>query len=282
LAVESPQTQGYLALGVFKMDFGTLTIYSFADRLGRLDFSVVQGVEKTEIAALVGQNPEMDASSLTSYVSVFVVKGSDGLYLVDTGLGLNGNLANYLKIAGFTPDDVTDVFLTHFHGDHINGLISDGQALFPNAFVWASESEDRYWLKGGANSRGQSAEEKIAPYRRAGRYNIFKPGQELKPGIKAVELYGHTPGHVGFLFKAGPAGEFLAWGDIVHAYLLQFQRPEITMTYDVDPQTAAKTRREIFAAAAATGYLVAGVHLPFPSLGWVKGDQNGFSWRKAE
>ncbi|MDR0549471.1 MAG: MBL fold metallo-hydrolase [Deltaproteobacteria bacterium] len=278
LAENHANGKGYLAPGVFTMNYGNLIVYSFEDRKGRLDFSIIRGVSKAEIQTIVGSNPELSDSSLTSYVSVFVIKSPDGLYLVDTGLGADDNLTKYLKVAGYTPKDVTDVFLTHFHQDHINGLLKDGQPLFPNATIWASQVENDYWLSGGSQG-GQNAEEKISPYRRKGRYVTFKPGQELKPGVQEAPLYGHTPGHVGFLFQAGNGLEFLAWGDIVHAYLLQFSRPDVTMTYDVDETLAAATRRSIFAKAAAAGYLVAGTHLPYPSLGHVKGSpEKGYIW----
>jgi glyoxylase-like metal-dependent hydrolase (beta-lactamase superfamily II) len=89
---------------------------------------------------------------------------------------------------------------------------------------------------------------------------------------------------VGFLFAAGGDREFLAWGDVVHAYLLQFSRPEISMSYDVDQKEAAATRAKIFAKAAESGYLTAGAHLPFPGLGQVKkgpgGQGSSYVWEK--
>jgi glyoxylase-like metal-dependent hydrolase (beta-lactamase superfamily II) len=272
-----PLSGSYVAEGVYKLELGDLTIYSFADRSDRLDFTIIENFSPDQIKALVGPNPEMDDNSLTSYVSVFLVKDKNqsGLYLIDTGYGVGGVLENGLKAAGFSPDDVTDVFLTHYHGDHVNGLTDDsGRPRFPKATVHGAEAEDKYWLKDGAGGRGQGAESKIGPYDKAGLYKTFKPYDELKPGVTALELYGHTPGHVGFLFKSG-AGEFLAFGDVVHAYLVQFKRPDVTVTYDVDSKAAAASRALIFERAAKGDYLVAGAHLPFPALGRISKEGEG-------
>jgi glyoxylase-like metal-dependent hydrolase (beta-lactamase superfamily II) len=266
-ATDGP-ADGYVAEGVYRKTYGDLAIYAIADRLGRLDFSIVKGLSAQEIAKLASPSPELDKTSLTSYVSFFLIKSPAGLFVVDAGLG-QADMAKTLEKAGFSGEEATDVLLTHFHGDHVNGLLAGPNPVFPKATVWASVVEDQYWLKDGAGGRGQNAAEKLAPYIKAGRYKTFEPGQEIKPGVKAVELYGHTPGHVGFLFESGDL-EFLAWGDVVHAYLLQFARPDVTMTYDVDPQKAKETRAKVLGEAAERGYLVAGAHLPFPSLGQVK------------
>jgi glyoxylase-like metal-dependent hydrolase (beta-lactamase superfamily II) len=283
-----PTTIETVAPGVVKKTVGPLTVYAIADTVGRLDFSIIQGLSKERIQALVGQNPEMDSNSLTSYINVFLIKSPDGLFLVDTGLGNGDTLEKGIKAAGFNPEDVTDVFLTHFHGDHVNGLISGQKSLFPKATVWASKLEDRYWISEGRNTRGQNADNKISPYRSRKSYQTFTPGAEIKPGVSTIELYGHTPGHVGYLFKAGTE-EFLAFGDIAHAYLIQFKRPDVSVSYDVDQAAAAETRAKIFKIAAEAGYLVAGPHLPYPGLGRIKADSppavgstdvQGYSWEK--
>jgi glyoxylase-like metal-dependent hydrolase (beta-lactamase superfamily II) len=270
---------GFISPGVYKKTLGNLEIYALADSQGRLDFSIMQGISKDQVRAMLGQNPEMDNSSLTSYINAFLVKCPAGLILVDTGLS-GAKLLAGVEQAGFKAQDVTDVLLTHFHGDHINGLIDGSKPLFPKATIWADKQEDTYWLKDGAQNRGQNADSKISPYKRLGGYKTFSPGDEIKPGITAVELYGHTPGHTGFVFQSGGEKSFLAWGDVVHAYLIQFARPEVTMTYDVDSAEAAKTRALILKKSAETGYLVGGAHLPFPGLGQVKTQDSAYVWEK--
>ncbi|MDR2140528.1 MAG: MBL fold metallo-hydrolase [Deltaproteobacteria bacterium] len=275
----TPRPDGLVAEGVSRQTLGDLTIYSLADGQGRLDFSIILGLNKEGIRSLVGQSPEMDDHSLASYTNCFLVKSPAGLFLVDTGKGDGANLAQRVRAAGFAPEEVTDVLLTHFHGDHINGLLAGDKALFPKATVWAAASEDRYWLQEGATTRGQAAEARISPYRQAGRYKTFQPGDAIKPGVTSVGLSGHTPGHVGFLFQSG-AGELLLWGDIVHAYLVQFARPATSVTYDVDPTAAAATRAQIMKKSAEAGYLVGGAHLPFPGLGQIQAKAEAYEWVK--
>ncbi|MDR1577714.1 MAG: MBL fold metallo-hydrolase [Deltaproteobacteria bacterium] len=270
----------FISAGVYKKTIGDLEIYALSDNRGRLEFSVLLGLTRDQIRAMVGQNSEMDNSSLTSYINAFLVKSPVGLFLVDTGLGNGDTLVKGIKEAGFSPEDVTDVLLTHFHRDHIDGLLSGGKSLFPKATVWASKNEDRYWIKDNQNNRGQSAETKIFPYRRDGRYKLFEPGQAIRPGVETIELYGHTPGHVGYLFTSGRGRDILFWGDIVHAYLIQFQSPQTAVTYDVDSTVAAETRSKILKTSAERDYWVAGAHLPFPGLGRVKARSSGqgYDW----
>ncbi|MDR1085140.1 MAG: MBL fold metallo-hydrolase [Deltaproteobacteria bacterium] len=273
---------GFIDPGVFKKTLGQLEIYALSDSRGRLDFSIMLGISKDQIKSLIGQNPELDDNSVASYINAFLVKCPAGLILVDTGLGNGDILKDAIIKASFKPEDVTDVILTHFHGDHINGLLTGTKPLFPNATVWAEKEEDTYWLKQGAGNRGRSAEEKIFPYRRDGKYKLFAAGDEIKPGVLTVPLYGHTPGHTGFLFKSGTDEDLLTWGDIVHAYLVQFAEPKVSMTYDVDPEEAAKTRTGIMQKSAEAGCLVGGAHLPFPGLGHVKVKDSAFSWEKEQ
>jgi glyoxylase-like metal-dependent hydrolase (beta-lactamase superfamily II) len=220
------------------------------------------------------------AASFPSFVNAFVVKIPEGLVLVDTGNGPRAGLAGSLSEAGISPSDIIAVLLTHFHGDHISGLLTgDGQAAFPNAVVYADKVESDYWL----NDSGRSAKptRDLAPYVKLGNYKLFSPGDELFPSVTAVELYGHTPGHSGFYFKGGEK-DLLAWGDIVHVRHVQFKNPEATMTYDVDTKTAAETRKRIFADAAGKGYFVAGAHLPFPGVGHVVAAGDAYDYKSID
>ncbi|MDR1607591.1 MAG: MBL fold metallo-hydrolase [Deltaproteobacteria bacterium] len=278
LAAEKPA--GSISAVVYKKVLGDLEIYALSDARGRLDFSIILGLTPDKIREIVGQSPEMDQNSLASYINAFLVKSPSGLFLVDTGLGDNDSLVSGLKEAGFSPADVTDVLLTHFHGDHINGLLAGGKSLFPEATIWADKNEDRYWRR-ETGRQAQNVESRLAPYRKAKRFQTFEPGQTIKPGLTTMALYGHTPGHSGFVFAAGGSQSLLLWGDIVHAYLVQFARPQTTVSYDVDPQAAAATRALILKKAAEAGYLVAGAHLPFPGLGQVKAvEGDSYAWVK--
>ena len=94
------------------------------------------------------------------------------------------------------------------------------------------------------------------------------PDGEALPGVSAVLLPGHTPGHTGWIVHSG-ADQLLIWGDVVHIPAIQVARPEAAFEYDVDPQGARDTRRRTFDRVAADRLTVAGAHLDFPGLGTI-------------
>ncbi|MDR2366963.1 MAG: MBL fold metallo-hydrolase [Deltaproteobacteria bacterium] len=252
--------------GFYKAKVGNLEVTAISDATGEMGFGLLGELTNEQIsleAAKVGSGGQ----AFPSYVNAFVVDLPSGKALVDTGNGPQANLLKNLKEAGIDPADIKVILLTHFHMDHIGGLIDQsGNPAFPNAVVYADTKEDEYWL--GGNDRGQQAQKSINPYKSSDRYKLFSPGDEVLPGVKAVELYGHTPGHVGFLFEGGDE-DFLAWGDIIHIAYVQFKYPEATMQYDVDKPKARETRKKTLAESAENGQVVAGSHLPFPGIGRV-------------
>jgi glyoxylase-like metal-dependent hydrolase (beta-lactamase superfamily II) len=265
-----------------KFKVGNLEIVSISDSTGTMSTSLLRDIDiQTALkAALEGglAQDKAEASAFPSFINTFVVKLPQGLVLIDAGLGVQGQTLMNLAAAGISPDQIKAVLLTHFHGDHVGGLIDqDGKAAFPEAIVYAATAEDSYWLDRG-KPRNELVPKVLNPYKQADRYKLVSPEDEVFPGVKVVELYGHTPGHVGFLFEGGEQ-DFLAWGDIVHIALVQFAHPEATLQYDVDTVKAAETRKKIFNEAAQKGYVVAGAHLPFAGLGQVqkKGSAYAFS-----
>ncbi|MDR1486683.1 MAG: MBL fold metallo-hydrolase [Deltaproteobacteria bacterium] len=248
--------------GFFKTTIGGLNVTAIADNAGVMDFSVLNDIDQAaldkakEKAAL----PD-DAKGFDSYVNVFVVETKAGLVLVDAGYGRG--LPENIKKAGINPDDIAYIFLTHFHPDHITGLVtSSGKPFFPNASVYASDLEDEYWSSDP--KRAEQVKKALDPY--GDRYKTFKEGETIIEGAKPVALYGHTPGHTGFLFE-GEGQNLLVWGDIVHVRFVQFDNPSISVSYDVDPQTAVQTRLKLFADLVQSGDVIAGTHLPYPGIG---------------
>jgi glyoxylase-like metal-dependent hydrolase (beta-lactamase superfamily II) len=257
---------------------GPFEVTAISDATGQMSFSLIKDISESQIE---GQAQAVGATDgFSSFFNAFVVKTSDGVILIDTGNGPGENLVPKLEAAGIQPEEVTAILLTHFHGDHIGGLINkDGGAVFPKAIVYASTPEDQYW-RGG--NRGDAAKKALGPYKNSGRYTLFSYGEEILPGVTTLDLHGHTPGHTGFLFGSGPEA-LLFWGDIVHIAYVQFEYPEATMTYDVKRSEAAKTRAQIYSQAAESGYVVAGAHLPFPGLGQVaKSEGQSYTYKPYE
>jgi len=211
-------------------------------------------------------------------VNTFLVKSAGRLALIDTGSGESmgptlGQLPRALARVGVALDAIDTVLLTHMHPDHSNGLTDAvGQRLFPNAEVVLHENEIPHWFDDAAMARaiesqriryfGQ-ARQQIAPYRRD-RVREFRAG-EVFPGVTAVPIPGHTPGHTAYLIASGRES-LLVWGDTVHIPELQVPLPETTMMFDTDPEAAAASRVRVFDMAAAENLPVAGMHLHFPGF----------------
>lgn len=220
----------------------------------------------------------------------FLINTGSKLVLVDTGAGsffgpTLGNLAANLKAAGYQPEQVDEIYITHMHSDHIGGLLADGKAAFPNAIVRAQKNESDYWLsqanmdKATDSNKGgfKNAMAALNPYVSAGKFKPFEGDTELVPGVKAIAGHGHTPGHSEYVVES--KGEKLVlWGDLIHAAAVQFEHPEVTIAFDSDSKTAAVERKQAFADAAKSGYLVAGAHLAFPALGHLRAEGKGFVW----
>ncbi|MES2102657.1 MAG: MBL fold metallo-hydrolase [Pseudomonadota bacterium] len=220
----------------------------------------------------------------------FLINTGSKLILVDTGAGTFfgptlGNLAANLKAAGYQPDQVDEVYITHMHSDHIGGLLAGDKAAFPNAIVRAQKNEADYWLsqanmdKAPADGKGgfKNAMTALNPYVSAGKFKPFEGDTELVPGVKAIAGHGHTAGHSTYVVES-KSEKLVLWGDLMHVAAVQFEHPEVTISFDSDSKTAAAERKHAFADAAKGGYLVAGAHLSFPALGHLRTEGKGYAW----
>jgi glyoxylase-like metal-dependent hydrolase (beta-lactamase superfamily II) len=207
-----------------------------------------------------------------SSILAFLLKGPESAILIDTGLG-TGALEKALGGTGLAPEDISLVLLTHLHGDHIGGLMTDGRPAFPKAKIRLAREENDFWL----NEANQAKFPNWRAFESARRIlsacgaavEPFEFGAEVAPGMIAEAALGHTPGHTAYLLAAGPE-KILFWGDLIHAAELQFPRPDLSPRYDLDPVAAAETRLKFLERADREGLVVAGAHLPFPGLGRVK------------
>jgi glyoxylase-like metal-dependent hydrolase (beta-lactamase superfamily II) len=223
--------------------------------------------------------------------NAFLINTGARLILIDTGNGtlrgpITGHLSENLRAAGYQPEQIDDVYITHMHGDHIGGLISGSGRAFPNAMVHAAKSEADYWLSQvnmaaashEAKVNFQHAMDALAPYIAAGKFRDFEGDAELTPGIHALSAYGHTPGHTVYVVDSG-GQRLLVWGDLIHIGAVQFEDPSATVIADLDPKAAATQRKRVLETAATGGYWVAGAHLSFPGIGHVRAeDGRRYRW----
>ena len=223
-------------------------------------------------------------------VNGYLVNTGTKLVLVDTGAGnlfgpTLGKFVANVKAAGYQPEQVDEIYITHMHADHVGGLVSDGKLNFPNAVVRADKRDADFWLskenleKADKDHKGffQGAQAMLGPYVAAGKFKAFEGDTELVPGVKAHSSYGHTAGHTTYIVES--KGQRLElWGDLMHFAAMQFADPSVTIKFDTDPKAAAAERKKAYADAAKNGYWVAAAHLPFPGVGHLTANGKGYTF----
>ncbi len=227
-------------------------------------------------------------------INAFLINTGTKLILIDSGAGTLygaccGHLIENLRAAGYRPEQVDEVLLTHLHADHVGGIAPGGQMAFPNAIVRASKLDAEYWLN-DANEKVAPAflrpmfegdKTSLKPYIAAGRFQPFDGAPELVTGIRAIPAPGHTSGHTVYSVESG-GQKLLVWGDIVHVAAIQFPDPSVSVEYDTDAALAETTRRTFFAEAAKDGFWIGAAHISFPGLGHVGVRGTEFIWMPAE
>jgi glyoxylase-like metal-dependent hydrolase (beta-lactamase superfamily II) len=227
---------------------------------------------------------------LETSVNAYLVNTGQKLVLIDTGAGklfgpTLGNLQASLKAAGYTAEQVDEVYITHMHGDHLGGLIVNDKLAFPNATVRADKHDADFWLseaelsKAPAEGKGsfQGAMMSINPYVKAGKFKSFEGNTDLVPGVKALSSHGHTPGHTTYVVES-KGQKMVFWGDLMHVAAVQFETPSVTIQFDSDSKTAAEQRKLAYADAAKNGYLVGVAHISFPGIGRIRAEGSGYVW----
>jgi len=235
----------------------------------------------------VGQTPEDVAAVLSAAglptdkmgvsIQPLLVESEDRVLLFDTGAGSNfgpagGQLIASLAASGVEPGNVTDIFISHPHGDHIGGLLNaEGALAFPNATVHMGAA-DWEFLKG----RGEESAALVAAV--TPKIDAFAPGAELIPGVvKAMDFHGHTPGHSGYLIGSGD-DTLLYIGDSMHHFVVSVQKPEWTVSFDTDAAQGQKNRIDVLSQSAESGQRIYGVHFPYPGVGKFERRDESFVW----
>lgn len=244
--------------------------------------------EVKKLASAQGLSTEYVELTFTAYL---IVSGSRHI-LLDTGLGefgspkeTTGKLLESLRLAGYKPEDIDTILISHFHADHISGLRdSAGKFVYPNAKVWVPTPEYDYWMS--------DANMQAAPQQRKGAFDIarrvfvgmpenmlnkFEPGKEVAPGIFSKAAYGHTPGHTVFEVKSG-TNSFYYIADMINVPAFFATHPEWMVASDIDPNSAFKVRQEFLQIVDKSNPLVGGFHFPFPGVGHLKAQSVGYKF----
>ena len=287
--LQATQVPGYYRLAV-----GDYEVTALFDGYNDLSPKLLEGLSQGQIRALLARR-SLEAPGVQTAFNAFLVNTGKQLILVDSGAGqcigaTAGMLTANMQAAGYRPEQVDAILLTHLHLDHVCGLV-DGkqQPLFANATVYAAQAEADYWLDpqalakapAGAREYFKIAQDSTAPYRAAGRFKTFAGGQSPLPGIEARLEAGHTPGSSTYRFTS-QGQSILFMGDLVHNLAVQFEHPEVSIRFDVDNQQAIKSRARVFSEAASSKTWVAAAHLPFPGVGHIAAQDGHFQWVPGE
>lgn len=233
----------------------------------------------------VGASPEAVAETLkaagapTDLITVqfggLLVKDGKRLVLIDAGAGasLKGGLLDSLKQAGVTPDQITDVLITHSHFDHVGGLLNaEGKSAFPNAAIRMASKE---WAFMQANKDEAPIVAAVAA-----QVKTFEPGAKISDHVTAVPVDGHTPGHSAYEVDGGSA-KLLDVGDSMHSSIVSLAHPEWGISFDSDQDLGQKSRVALLQRLAKSGELIFAPHFPFPSVGTIEAKGSGFAFKLA-
>jgi glyoxylase-like metal-dependent hydrolase (beta-lactamase superfamily II) len=263
-------------------EFKVGELSAWAVRDGALEFpndEKVFGLGKTpdEVnAVLTAANLPTDKLQLG--LQPLVVKSGDKVLLFDTGAAGNfgpgnGLLTGSLAEAGIEPASVTDIFISHVHGDHVGGLVNaQGALAFPNATIHISKAEWKFLttMKPDlAKMIGLGTRDALVATMKP-KVDAFAPGADLVKGVvKAVDIKGHTPGHSAYRITSGQES-LLYIGDAMHHSVISVQKPDWPMAFDADQKVGAASRVALVNELAKSGERVYAVHFPFPGIGKIE------------
>ena len=269
-----------------------VTVVSDGKNVFPLSDAFIPNAKRDDINAAL-EKAFMPRDMVTIWFAPLVIQSGGKLIVIDTGTGplakvnskgANGLFLENMRAAGFDPGKVDMVVISHFHTDHVNGLLTaDGKPAFPNAEVLVPATEWKFWSDDGEMSRAKG--ERMIGLFKSNR-NVFETGlkkkvtpyewnKEIAPGLTAIETIGHTPGHTSYVLASG-AGKVFIQSDVTNNPNLFAANPSWHATFDQDGDMAEKTRRRVYDMVVAEKLQVQGFHYPFPGLGNVVKDGDGY------
>jgi glyoxylase-like metal-dependent hydrolase (beta-lactamase superfamily II) len=285
---------GKQVAGFYRYKVGDTEVTVVTDGVNRfkLPEDLVSNVAKSEVEAALAA-AHVEAGMFYNPYNPVVVNTGSKLVLIDTGVGEGGynqskgqigQLLTNLAAAGYDPKTFDAVIISHYHGDHVNGLLrADNSLAFPNAEVLVPAKEHAYWMDDGEMARAPKGrvEGLFKNNRRVfsgevlKRLRTYEWDKEVVPGITAVGTPGHSPGHTSHIIASG-SGKVYVQADVTHVPFLFVRNPGWHAFYDQDAAMAEATRRKVYDMLAAEKMMVQGFHYPFPSHAYVEKSGNGY------
>ncbi len=246
-------------------------------------------IRNAELSAVqqAARDAFLPQNTIQNSFTALVLNNGGRLTLIDTGNGdsgapTTGRWMENFRAAGFDPSQVNTIVISHFHGDHINGMRrKDGTAVFPNAEVLVPATEWAFWMddarmnQAPENMRGGflGARRVFSPI--AKDVKQYEMDKEIVPGLTSVAAPGHTPGHTAYMLSSG-SGKLLILSDTANHPALFVRNPDWSAVFDMDADVARATRRKMLDLAASERAQVAFYHAPFPATGHIIKDGDGF------
>lgn len=269
-------------------DFEVTTIFDGALAIPKVHpiFGKNQKIE--DVKAYMAENHLPGDKMTISFTPVIVNTGKE-VVMFDSGYGEErrakgaGKLAATLATAGFSPDQIDVIVITHCHPDHVSGLMENGKANFPNARYITGDVEYNFWSKkehlesSSKNMvrRAKAVHGNLVPL--AEKIKFIKPGTDVVTGITSVEAFGHTPGHMCYHIESA-GNRFLIFADTTNHYVASLAKPDWHCAFDMDAEKAVTARKKILDMIATDKIASAGYHMPFPAVGYVEKKGSGYLW----
>jgi glyoxylase-like metal-dependent hydrolase (beta-lactamase superfamily II) len=288
--------KGLLQPTIYRFQFGGFEVMPIMDSKAiRSGLTPAFGGEANAdaVKALAKAN-RIDSDRYEHPFTPLLVNTGKELVLFDTGNGSlrdeyeqlknrlpPGNLVARMGELGYKPEDVDVVVLTHGHPDHIGGLTKGGKEVFPNARYVFGATEFDYWNKGENIREARKLNRElyvkiVVPL--GNKATMIKPGDEVVPGIRAVDCFGHSAGLMAFTIES-EGKRMINWADTCNHYVVAIQRPDLQLDVDDDKEKAVATRKRILDMVNKEDMLVAGFHMPYPGIGYIDKDKDGtFRW----
>ena len=264
----TPEVTHLKAPGIQPFRLGQMQVSAIRDGEISLEASLLKGIDPVEVRRMLGGK---DAA--TTPVNAILVRMPGKTVLVDTGIGKDpeedsGHLVDQLAAAGVAPSEIDLVLITHYHFDHIGGLLkANGGRAFPKARLLVPRSEHAFWLQDPSRlperlrERVPKLKAIFSAYETSSAFRTFEDGEEVAPGIRALAAHGHTGGHTVYVFTS-EGKELWCIGDLIHFGTVQFERPDAGISFDLDGEKAVQARQELLQRAVLSKAVLAGAHLP--------------------
>ncbi|MDW8444670.1 MAG: MBL fold metallo-hydrolase [Acetobacteraceae bacterium] len=282
-APQPPPMAGRQAPGFYRLRVGDYEVTVINDGVAYRDNpgeGFVRNASRAEVEAAL-QRAFLPVNRLENTYNITVLNTGREVILFDAGTGgllapTAGTMWDNLAAAGIAPESVGKIVFTHLHGDHVSGLTDrEGRPRFPNAELIVPEAEWTFWTGERAPEAGRNTvRARFAPYARE-RIRLVASDAEVAPGVRGEATFGHTPGHTSWLISSGGATLYVT-GDLTSHPAINLRNPGWHVVFDMDPQAAEATRRRVFDRLAAERTLIVGYHWPFPALGYVRKDGEGY------